>query len=197
MNKTWFRLYITFPFIITVAGIFVACASSSHPPTPVIGQFKSPRVALVKGAKLDVAVGYYYLKEVDKLEGAERSTRDADHEKMQEVVRKQAPADVRVLTSHIKPYTRYFCEMRVHTYPPPWNLLGFIPQHSAVSLCVSAELRDNQKSQVIGVYGECGFPSKGFSGPFLSFAKLREVIISKVLSQVTDDFRRAVGKSKE
>jgi len=197
MNKTWFRLYITFPFVITVAGIFVACASSSHPPThpptPIIGQFKSPRVALVKGAKLEVVVGHYYLKEVDKLEGAERSTRDADHWKIQKVVRKQAPADVRVLTSHIKPNTRYFCEMRVHTYPP----LSFFIHHSTESICVSAELRDNQKSQVIGVYEECGFPSISFTGPFRSFAKLREVIISKVLSQVTDDFRRAVGKSRE
>ena len=195
MNKTWFRLYITFPFIITVAGIFVACASSSHPPTPVIGQFKSPRVALVKGATLDVVVGHYYLKEVDKLEGAERSTRDADHWKIQKVVRKQAPADVRVLTSHIhiKPNTRYSCEMRVHTYPP---LNFFI--HWTESICVSAELRDNQKSQVIGVYEECGLHPKGIGhGAFLSFGKLREVIISKVLSQVTDDFRRAVGKRKE
>ena len=103
MNKTWFRLYITFPFIITVAGIFVACASSSHPPTPVIGQFKSPRVALVKGAKLDVAVGYYYLKEVDKLEGAERSTRDADHEKMQEVVRKMISRSTSIIMPHLHP----------------------------------------------------------------------------------------------
>ena len=194
MTKTWFHLYITLPFIITVAGIFVACASYSHPPTPVIGQFKFPRVALVKGATLDVAVGYYYLKEVERLEGAKRSTRDKDHEEMQEVVRKQAPADVRVLTSHIKPNTQYFCEMRVHTYPP----LSFFIQTSTESICVSAELRDNQKSQVIGVYEECGFPSGDFGGgPFRSFAKLREVIISKVLSQVTDDFRRAVGKSRE
>ena len=133
MNKTWFRLYITFPFVITVAGGFVACVSSSHPPTPVIGQLKFPRVALVKGANLDVAVGHYYLKEVDKIEGAERSTRDADHEKMQEEVRKQAPADVRVLPSHSKPNTRYFCEMRVHTYPP----LSFFIHHSTESICVS------------------------------------------------------------
>ena len=115
-----------------------------------------------------------------------------------------APPDVRVLWSPPEVLSRYSCEFNVHHYFGFWRelLYGLLPfPHSTnESICVTADLRDNRTERRIGRYEECGF-SRQFGILFLEWGdvptipRLRDVMVSRVLAEVVDGFRREAAQT--
>lgn len=197
------RLLLILMLLMTVAISVSGCAATYQP--TAISEVDFPIIKLSNGQALSASAEFYYLKKLDNLEGATKSSFSSDQKfiekKVKNLLTMVQGADIVVVAPGESTAGRFHCDIKEYFYVSWMEVLSVFlpaPYSSNESICVVVTLTDRINNRVVSRHEEWGY---NYSERFFAFYEspreppthhLRNYMLKKAIKLVLDDLKKEV-----